>query len=112
MLLTLVAMLMALLVGLLLWDSVQTQSIQVIRTHLDYLQPILTGNRWVLIAGLALAWPRLCRWWSPPGDLSNQKTRQLSDFRWRIVGWLVVIEVILGQGVLVKAMALISGKPG
>ena len=26
--------------------------------------------------------------------------------------WLVVIEVILGQGVLVKAMALICGNPG
>lgn len=112
MLLSLMAALMALIVGLFLWDSVKTHSVQVIRSHLEYWQPILTGIRWGLIAGVALAWPRLCRWWVTSGDLRNHKARQLSDLRWRIVGWLAVIELILGQGVLVRAMALISGTPG
>ena len=111
MLLTLVAMLMALFVGLFLWDSVQTHSVQVIRTRLDHWQLILTGIRWTLIASLALAWPRLCHWWTKAANLNSHKTQQLTTLRWRIVGWLVVIELILGQGVLVKAMALISG-PG
>lgn len=107
--LSLMAIGMALFVGLFLWDGLQTHSFQVVRTHLENWQPILTGIRWMLIGGLALVWPPLCRWWLHAGDLGNHEARQLSDLRWRLVGWLVVIELVLGQGVLVKAMAIVTG---
>lgn len=107
--LSLTASLMALSVGIFLWDGIQTHSVQHIRTRIDQWQPILTGIRWMLIGGLALVWPQLCRWWVHSGDLGNHRARQPSDLRWRLVGWLVVIELILGQGVLVKAMAMVTG---
>jgi hypothetical protein len=108
-LLSLTATLMALFVGVFLWDGIQTHSVQAIRTRIDHWQSILTGIRWVLIGTLALLWPQLCRWWSDAENLNGHKAEQLINLRWRIVGWLVVIELILGQGVLVKAMAMVAG---
>ena len=108
-LLSLTATLMALVVGLFLWNGVQTHSIHAMRTRIDYWQPVLAGIRWVVIGTLALVWPQLCRWWSDAENLNGHKAEQLINLRWRIVGWLVVIELILGQGVLVKAMAMVAG---
>ena len=108
-LLSLTSTLMALVVGLFLWNGVQTHSIHAMRTRIDYWQPVLAGIRWVLIGTLALAWPQLCRWWIRAGNLNRDKAEQLTRVRWRIVGWLVVIELILGRGALVTAMAMVTG---
>ena len=108
-LLSLAAFLMALFVGFFLWNGVQTHSIHAMRTRIDYWQPVLAGIRWVLIGTLALAWPQLCRWWIRAGNLNRDKAEQLTRVRWRIVGWLVVIELILGRGALVTAMAMVTG---
>ena len=109
-LLSLTATLIALITGLVLWDSIQTHSIQSIRNHLDHWQPLLTAIRWTLIGGLALGWPLLCRLWIRARKLSHLEAQQLKMLRWRIVGWLVVIELILGQGVLSKAMTMMTGQ--
>ena len=109
-LLSLTATLIALITGLVLWDSIQTHSIQSIRNHLDHWQPLLTAIRWTLIGGLALGWPLLCRLWIRTRNLSHLEAHQLITLRWRIVGWLVVIELILGQGVFIKAMTMMTGK--
>ena len=109
-LLSLAATLIALITGLVLWDSIQTHSIQSIRNHLDHWQPLLTAIRWTLIGGLGLGWPQLCRWWIRARNLCHLEAQQLQMRRWRIVGWLVVIELILGQGVLIKAITMMTGQ--
>ena len=108
--LSLTATLIALFTGILLWDSVQTHSIQVIRIELDHWQPLLTGIRWMVIGGVAIGWPHLCRWWVRARNLSHLEAYQQTTLRWRIVGWLVVIELILGQGVLIKAITMMTGQ--
>lgn len=107
---SLTAILLALFTGLFLWDGVQTHSIQTIRNHLDHWQPLLTAIRWTLIGGLGLGWPQLCRGWVRARNLSHLEAHQLITFRWRIVGWLVVIELILGEGLLIKAMSMMIGQ--
>ena len=109
-LLSLAATLIALITGLVLWDSIQTHSIQSIRNHLDHWQPLLTAMRWTLIGGVALGWSQLCRWWVRARELSHLEAHQLITLRWRIVGWLVVIELTLGQGVFIKAMIMMTGQ--
>jgi hypothetical protein len=109
-LLSLTATLIALITGLVLWDSIQTHSIQSIRNHLDHWQPLLTAIRWTLIGGLALGWQLLCRLWIRARNLSHLEAHQLITLRWRIVGWLVVIELTLGQGVFIKAMIMMTGQ--
>ena len=110
--LSLVAALLTLLVGLLLWNSVQTHSVISIREGIQQWQPILAGIRWTLISGLALAWPSLCRWLVESGRVSIDKGQQLKELRWRIVGWLVMIELILGQSLLVKLTSVMVSKNG
>lgn len=107
---SLTASLLALFTGLFLWDGIQTHSIQNIRNHLDHWQPLLTAIRWTVIGGLGLGWPQLCRWWVRARKLSHLEAQQLEMLRWRIVGWLVAIELILGQGVLIEAMSVMIGQ--
>ena len=110
--LSLVTVLLTLLVGLFLWNSIQAQSVISIREHIHQWQPVLAGIRWALISGLALAWPGICRWLVESGRVSIDKGQQLKTLRWRIVGWLVVIELILGQSLLVKLTTIMASKNG
>ena len=111
-LLTATAMLSTALIGFVLWSSIETHSVQTLREQIDHWQPFLAGIRWMLIGSVALGWPYLCRWMARSGDFSNDKVQHLTDLRWRVVGWLVVIELILGQSVLVKLMTLMASKSG
>lgn len=103
---------MALLVGVFLWDGIHAQSVQAIRSRIDHWRPILTGIRWTLIGLLALCWPQLCRWWVQAQDLKSRNAQRIAALRWRIVGWLVAIELILGQGALIKGISIVTGMPG
>lgn len=109
---SLVTALVTLLVGLLLWNSIQTHSVISVREYMHQWQPVLAGMRWMLISGLALAWPRFCRWLVGSGRINRDKSQQLKALRWRIVGWLVVIELILGQSLLVKLTTIMVSKNG
>ena len=108
---SLTTVLLVLLVGFFLWGSVQTQSAQSVREHIERWQPMLTGMRWALIGVFALGWPYICHWLARSGRVSDDNARELTGLRWRIVGWLVVIELILGQRVLVELMAIMAGNP-
>ena len=110
--LSLVTALLTLLAGFFLWSSVQTHSVISIREHILQWQPVLSGMRWTLIGGLALAWPGLCLWLVESGRINIDKAQQLNALRWRIVGWLIVIELILGQSLLVKLTAIVASKNG
>lgn len=110
--LSLVTALLTLLAGFFLWNSVQTHSVISIREYILQWQPVLSAIRWTLISGLALAWPSLCRWLVESGCISVDKAQQLKACRWRIVGWLIVIELILGQSLLVKLTAIVASKNG
>ena len=110
--LSLVTALLTLLTGFFLWNSVQTHSVVTIREYIHQWQPILAGIRWALISGLALGWPGLCRWLVRSGRISIDKAQQIKALRWRIVGWLVVIELILGQSLLVKLTTLMASNNG
>jgi hypothetical protein len=105
-------MLLTALTGSVLWNSIQTHSVQTLRDQLDSWRPLFAGIRWTLIGSVALGWPVLCRCLVRSCYPGNSKTRQLIDLRWRVVGWLLVIELILGQNVLVKLMTLMVSKAG
>ncbi len=104
-LLTLLAFGLALGVGGMLWYSVQASSVLAVQTRIQALKPMLTAIRVSLIALVAIAWPwvmnGLHRW----GRLDAAQVATLLALRWRIVTWLIVIELILGQNLLGQLMA-------
>ena len=108
-LLTLLAFVLALVVGGGLWYSVETSSVSEIQTRVDALKPTFTGLRLFLIALVAVAWPFvtsvLHRW----GRINEAQATTMLALRWRIVTWLVVIEGVLGQNLLGQVLAVLQG---
>ena len=108
-LLTLLAFVLSLGTGGILWHSVETSSVNEMQTQIDALKPILTGIRLFLIALVAMAWPfvtnNLHRW----GRIDKAQAITMFALRWRIVTWLVVIELVLGQNLLGRVLAILQG---
>ena len=108
-LLTLLALALALVAGGILWHSVETSSVVAMQTRIDALNPIFTGFRLFLIAVVAMAWPFvtscLHRW----GRIDEAQVTTMLALRWRIVAWLMVVELVLGQNLLGQVLALLQG---
>jgi len=108
-LLTLLAFVLALGTGGILWHSVETSSVSEIQIQVDSLKPVFTGIRLFLIALIGMVWPfvtnNLHRW----GRIDKAQVTTMLALRWRIVTWLVVIELVLGQNLLGQVLALLQG---
>jgi|GEM_PF-325832 len=108
-LLTLLALALALVAGGILWHSVETSSVSEIQTQVDAMKPVFTGIRLFLITLVAVVWPfvtsNLHRW----GRINEVQATTMLALRWRIVTWLVVIELVLGQNLLGQVLAMLQG---
>ena len=98
--LTLLAFALALAIGGLLWQSVETSSVLVIQESVKALKPVFTAMRLSVIAVIALTWSPLvsavCGW----QECDEPRRAALLALRWRIILWLIVIELVLGQNLL------------
>ena len=108
-LLTLLAVGLALGAGAILWRSVETTSVVAVQTRIEALKPVLTGFRLTIIALVAIAWPWLVNGLHRWGRIDGTQAANLIAVRWRIVTWLVVIELVLGQNLLGQVFALLQG---
>ena len=108
-LLTTLAALLTGLVGFLLMHRLQTESVQTVQHSLDVWRMTLMLIRWTAITLVALSWKYLIARLVSIGVISHDRVASLIEMRWRAVTWLVVLELVLGQGVLVKAVSLAVG---
>ena len=108
-LLTLLAVALVLSTGGILWHSIEMSSVGEIQTRVDAMRPAFIGIRLFLIALVAVAWPfvtgGLHRW----GRIDEDQQDSLDNLRWRVVTWLVVIELVLGQNLLGQVLVLLQG---
>ena len=107
---SLVAFLAALGVGMLLWQAVALSSLATVAQRVSEAKPVLGAVRIGLIALLALLWPWLSDW------LCKKRHSQLSKaesnrLRWRVVGWLLAIELLIGQNALQHLAAVTGASP-
>lgn len=103
---TTMAVLLTALVGYLLMHRLQTDSVQSVQQSIDTWRTTLTAMRWTVIAVIAFGWNHLVVWLADAEILSRAKATRLTGLRWRAVTWLVLLELVLGQGVLVNAIGL------
>ena len=103
----LVAFLAALGIGLLLWQAVALSSLATVAQRVSEAKPLLGAVRLGLIALLALLWPWVSDWLCKNRH-SPFSAAESSHLRWRVVGWLLVIELLIGQNLL-KHLAVIAG---
>ena len=111
-LLTLLAFALALGTGGILWHLVGTSSVSEIQTRIDTMKPLFTGIRQSLIVLVAVAWRfvinSLYRW----GRIDESQATMMLALRWRIVTWLMVIELVLGQNLLGQVLTVLPGSRG
>jgi hypothetical protein len=99
-LLSLLAFGLALGLGGLLWQSVQTESVIAVQDRIESLKPIFTAIRWLLIGLVAATWPAILQLHNHWGHLDEAGRVRWLSLRWRIVTWLILIELLLGQNLL------------
>ncbi len=108
-LLTLLAFTLALVAGGILWYSVETSSVNEVQTRVDAMKPIFTGIRLFLIILIAVLWPFVTNNFHRVGRIDKAQATTMLALRWRIVIWLVVFELVLGQNLLGQVLALLQG---
>ena len=108
-LLTFTAVVLTALVGFFLMHRLRTESVQSIQHSIDSWQTSLTAIRWAVIILIALFWNHLVGGLVKSGIIDEQQAIGLTASRWRAATWLVLLELVVGQGVLIKATTFISG---
>ena len=100
------AALLTVLVGYLLMHRLQTDSVQAIRQSIDAWRMTLTALRWTAITVVALGWNYLLAGLVNARALSRSEATRCTELRWRIVTWLVILELVLAQGMFLKVLGL------
>ena len=108
-LLTLLAFVLAVGTGGILWYSVEMSSISEIQSRVDAMKPVFAGSRLFLIAVMAMAWPFLVNGLHRWGRIDAVQASTMRALRWRVVTWLVVIEGVLGHNLLGQVLAVLQG---
>ena len=99
-------------VGLVLWQAVELNSLSTVSGRVAAAKPFASAIRFALIGLLALAWPWLPALWAG-ADRNDARTHaRWMALRWRAVGWLIVIELVLGQNLIVRFLGVVSGPVG
>ena len=88
-------------IGVVLWQGVELSSLSVVAQRVDQAKPLLGGLRLALIGLLALFWP----WLRGRADDEPARARWMA-LRWRIAGWLLVIELVIGQNLVGRFFSL------
>ena len=96
--LSLIAAAAVIVVGVVLWQAVELSSLAIVSERVDRFRPLLGGLRLALIGALAVVWPWLSSRRSRADD--EPAHARWMALRWRVVGWLLVIELIIGQNLL------------
>ena len=110
--LSVLAVVVAAGIGVLLWQAVERSSIAQVVARVDELKPIATGIRLALTGLVAALWPYLIGLAHWAGHIGEEQRDDLLAQRWRLVGWLVVIELVLGQELLGRFLVATTGAVG
>ena len=98
--LTILAIVLALTIGAVLTSALQSSTVVAVQSSIDSYRSVLTGLRVAVISLIAYFWPNLIQYAEQSGRISTEVGTELKSLRWRIVGWLLVIELLLGQNLV------------
>ena len=107
--LSLLAVVLSLIVGAWLWQAAELSSVSQVSDQVERLKPIASAVRLALIGLLAALWPRLVCLAYRYGRIEESKRARLLAERWRVAGWLLVIELALGQNLLGQFFTAATG---
>ena len=95
--------------GFALWHAVEGNGLESVAGRVNRLSGPLGAARLGLIGLVAWLWPWFCGRRSESGDGAAPPQRDSLRLRWRVVGWLVVIELLVGRNLFGRFAAAIAG---
>ncbi len=96
-------------VGALLWQAAELSSLSVVSDQVARLKPFAGFIRLLFIAVLAALWPKLVDLAVRSGRVDAIDRSQLHALRWRVVAWLLIIELMVGQDLFSRFLMAMSG---
>jgi hypothetical protein len=106
--LTLLFLVLALTAGWHLLEVASTEGLTRIETTWAAWESFLAVWRLGLIAAIAFFWSPILRALIRAGRLEPERYAALKALRWRVVGWLIVLELILVRGVLMDFLSTLA----
>ena len=107
-LMTLLAIVLTIGMGGILFYSVETSSLTAIQIWIAAIKPLFTGIRLFLIGLIAILWPFITNSLHHIGKIDADQQTTLNTLRWRIVTWLVMIELVLGQNLIGQLLRILQ----
>ena len=96
-------------VGALLWQAAELTSLSVVSDRVAQLKPFAGAIRLLFIAVLAALWTSLVNLAVRYGRVDAVDQSQLYALRWRVVVWLLIIELMIGQDLFSRFFLVTSG---
>ena len=107
--LSLLAVALTIGVGVVLWQAVELSSVSRVSAQIAEIRPLASVVRLAFIGGVAALWPKLIHLAYRYGRVDEVRRDDLLAQRWRVVGWLLVIELVLGQDLFGRLVAVTIG---
>ena len=107
--LSLLAVVLIFAVGAILWQAVELSSLAAVSEQVVRLKPFAGAIRILFIAVLAVLWPRLVDLAVRAGRVDAAERSRLLALRWRVVAWLLIIELMIGQDLFGRFFLATSG---
>lgn len=93
--------------GVILWHVMEDSSLTVIIEQVSQLKPIAGTFRLLLIGALAALWPNLVDLMHYCKRIDSAEQSELLTLRWRVVTWLLIVELMMGQDLLNRSITLL-----
>ena len=95
--------------GFVLWRAVDGNGLESVAGRVDRLSGPFGAARLGLIGLVAWLWPWFCGRGGEGSDGVDPLARDGLRLRWRVVGWLLVIELLVGRNLFGRFAAAIAG---
>ena len=99
----------AIMIGAVLMVSLKSTSLESLQSSIADTRTQTTAIRLTIIGLIALIWPMLVQHTERSGAISIERSAELRDLRWRIISWLLVIEMLLGQNLIWRVFQIWDG---
>ena len=106
---TLLAIVLALIIGSILMYAVQVSSINAVNSHVNTYGVWLGIARLAFIACVALLWKPVVRQLHAGDRIYEIRMHELLALRWRVIAWLLILELLIGQSLLPRLIAALIG---
>lgn len=105
----LLAVVLALVIGSALMYAVRLSSVRDIQVQVDSVAAWSSLIRLGLMGAVAGLWRPMVQRLHASNRLHERTMRDLLALRWRVVSWLLILELLIGQNLLGQLVAVFSG---